>query len=176
MMAAQNSNLQQSTSDELQFATNPPTTGVRLKAAPPELPAELKENVGETCAALWRGPIALSAITDSRIQALAATARTYPDDWNRVRVAMKETQLSSAYLSVRFKERTGLTLRSYTLWMKLEKAFALSLTGVCPADAAAFAGFTDQSHLGRAARRFAQKSYGKALRDLKEALSKTASG
>ncbi len=57
-------------------------------------------------------------------------------------------------------------MRSYALWLKFEHACLMVLAGTSPRQAALDAGFADQSHLGRAARRFARKSFGQVQAEL----------
>lgn len=124
-----------------------------------------------TISHLWKGPLPSSEVSDPRMRRLASEVAQQPDNWEKIRAGMAETQLSPAYLSVRFKQSTGLPMRSYALWMKFERACLLAISGHRPADAASMAGFTDQSHLGRASRRFAKMSFGKAMLVLKKELS-----
>ncbi len=119
---------------------------------------------------LWGGPRADQDIRDRRMRALAQTIDEEPDNWPKVRRKIDEIGLSSAYLSVRFKETVGLPMRSYALWIKFERACERVLRGARPSDAALAAGFADQSHLGRAARRFARKSFWRALKELRAEL------
>ena len=117
---------------------------------------------------LWKGPKFLNEIPDRRMRDLAHTICEEPDNWQRIRAKIQTIGLSSAYLSVRFMECVGMPMRSYALWKKFEHGLERVLDGARPSDAAIDAGFADQSHLGRAARRFAKKSFWKAVAELKE--------
>lgn len=132
---------------------------------------EKSKSVAAIISELWKGPVPSSEVADPRMRRLAGEVAQEPDNWEKIRAGMAETQLSPAYLSVRFKQSTGLPMRSYALWMKFERACLLALSGHRPADAASMAGFTDQSHLGRASRRFAKMSFGKAMLVLKKELN-----
>ncbi len=115
----------------------------------------------------YDGPLPAQSIRDRRLRALALTIEKAPDDWKSVQNGIRQTGLSCAYLSVRFKQEARLPMRSYALWLKFEHACLLSMAGVMAREAALEAGFADQSHLGRAARRFAGKSFGQVQKDLK---------
>lgn len=121
-------------------------------------------------AGLWKGPVPHHEVSDARMRRLAAEVADQPDNWEKIREGMAQTQLSPAYLSVRFKQSTGLPMRSYALWKKFERACVLAASGHRPADAASEAGFTDQSHLGRASRRFTKMSFGKAMQVIRREL------
>ena len=117
---------------------------------------------------LYGGPKPASQIRDRRLRNLAVIIEQTPDNWPAIQGGIKRTGLSSAYLSVRFKEEAELPMRSYALWLKFEHACLLSLEGRSARNAATEAGFADQSHLGRAARRFAHKSFGQVQVDLSQ--------
>ena len=131
---------------------------------------EKSENVSLIMAGLWKGPLPHNEVADARMRRLATEVADQPDNWEKIREGMAETRLSPAYLSVRFKQSTGLPMRSYALWKKFERACLLAVSGHRPADAASIAGFTDQSHLGRASRRFTKMSFGKAMQVLRREL------
>ena len=138
---------------------------------PSFLPSPLK-SAGETAPLverlrqLYGGPKPARQIRDRRLRQLASIVETSPDDWKAIQVGIKATGLSCAYLSVRFKEDATLPLRSYALWCKFERACVLVAQGTNAKEAALMAGFSDQSHMGRAARRFARKSFGQVQKDL----------
>jgi AraC-like DNA-binding protein len=119
----------------------------------------------------------METIRDMRMRQIAETINREPDNWNRIRECIRTVGLSSAYLSVRFKDAAGLPMRSYALWMKFEHACEMVIAGERPSEAALKAGFADQSHLGRAARRFAKKSFWRAIHELSQELeTNNASG
>jgi len=120
--------------------------------------------------ALYGGPKPASKIRDRRLRNLAIIIESAPDNWRAIQGGIKGTGLSCAYLSVRFKEEAELPMRSYALWLKFEHACLLVHTGSSARDAAIVAGFADQSHLGRAARRFARKSFGQVQEDVNRLL------
>lgn len=128
------------------------------------------ESVSLIIADLWKGPVPTHEVTDVRMRRLATEVANQPDNWEKIREGMAQTQLSPAYLSVRFKQSTGFPMRSFALWKKFERACILAVSGHRPADAASIAGFTDQSHLGRASRRFTKMSFGKAMHVLRHEL------
>jgi AraC-like DNA-binding protein len=128
------------------------------------------ENVCLVISGLWKGPVPTHEVIDVRMRRLATEVANQPDNWEKIREGMAQTQLSPAYLSVRFKQSTGLPMRSFALWKKFERACVLAVSGHRPADAASMAGFTDQSHLGRASRRFTKMSFGKAMDVLRHQL------
>lgn len=132
----------------------------------------LPSRVRQAARHLWSGPRASSEISDLRMRALADTIADEPDNWSRIRRKIGDIRLSPAYLSVRFKECVGLPMRSFALWMKFEHACERVVQGMRPSDAATQAGFADQSHLGRAARRFAKKSFWQAIAELQTELNK----
>ncbi|HXS16990.1 MAG TPA: hypothetical protein VN764_07365, partial [Polyangiaceae bacterium] len=74
---------------------------------------------------LYGGPKPARQVRDRRLRQLAGIVETSPDDWKAIQAALKATGLSSAYLSVRFKEEAEMPLRSYALWCKFERACAL---------------------------------------------------
>jgi AraC-like DNA-binding protein len=115
---------------------------------------------------MYGGPKPARQIRDRRLRQLASVVEAGPDDWKAIQGAIKATRLSCAYLSVRFKEEADLPLRSYALWCKFERACVLVAHGTSPKEAALMAGFSDQSHMGRAARRFARKSFGQVQDEL----------
>lgn len=136
-------------------------------------PAEPTSRHAVKCAArqLWAGPRSSHQVGDIRLRRLAQVIEANPDDWSAIRRGIDSTQLSAAYLSVRFRGALGMPMRSFALWMKFEQACALVLEGRTPGDAALEAGFADQSHMGRAARRFVGKSFRRALSDLETRLA-----
>lgn len=153
----------------------PPTplpTGLPL--GPPAITPPGPEQVAATARLLWGGPAVSVELADGRLRDVAMAIDEEPDNWSKIRRHMDATKLSGAYLSVRFKQAAGLPMRSYALWMKFEKALQMVIAGARPKAAAADAGFADQSHLGRAARRFAHKSFWKAVAELKAELAKEA--
>lgn len=115
---------------------------------------------------MYGGPKAAQQLRDRRLRQLASVVEAGPDNWKAIQEAIKATRLSCAYLSVRFKEEADLPLRSYALWCKFERACLLVAQGKSAKEAALMAGFSDQSHMGRAARRFANKSFGQVQHDL----------
>lgn len=126
----------------------------------------LEEYIVEKLRYLYGGPRLARNIRDRRVRNLAIVIENSPDDWRAIQSGIKNTGLSCAYLSVRFKEEAHLPMRSYALWRKFERACLLVVQGTSAKDAALIAGFSDQSHMGRAARRFAHKSFGQVQQEL----------
>lgn len=151
------------------FAATRSPSGLAQSTAGPDA----RQAVQHAARALWSGPHSSEQIRDARLRRLARVIEATPDDWSAIRRGIESTHLSAAYLSVRFREALGMPMRSFALWMKFELACALVLEGRSAGDAAVEAGFADQSHMGRAARRFAGKSFKRALSDLKEGLSRS---
>lgn len=128
--------------------------------------ASINQHLIQTLREIYGGPRPAAKIRDRRLRLLATIIENAPDDWRAIQGGIKGTGLSCAYLSVRFKEEAQLPMRSYALWLKFEQACLLVHAGSNARDAAIDAGFSDQSHLGRAARRFAKKSFGQVAAEL----------
>lgn len=136
----------------------------------------IDQQLVQTLREMYGGPRVAAKIRDRRLRLLATIIENAPDDWRAIQSGIKGTGLSCAYLSVRFKAEAQLPMRSYALWLKFEHACILVRAGATPRDAAICAGFADQSHLGRAARRFAKKSFGQVQVELARRLAQPVDG
>ncbi len=90
-----------------------------------------------------------SYIDDTRINAVIEKIHC-SDTHNTSLVELARlVNLSPAYLSELFKNRTGLPIRRYRLWYRLHHAVTLVGQGKNFTDAAIFSGFNDSSHFIR---------------------------
>ncbi|WP_406243180.1 helix-turn-helix domain-containing protein [Tissierella carlieri] len=89
---------------------------------------------------------------DSRIQEILKYIETYPLDRLSVKELSNVIFLSESRLSHLFKEEIGISLTSYILHKKVERAFYLILNGMSITDAAIEAGFSSSSHFTNSVR------------------------
>ena len=136
-------------------------TVMRLQAAHRALDHRSLEGEEKVCVALQRlvrrsaaptGPARRITGADARV----ATVRELLDDRTAENVGLDELAaaagISRFHLIRVFQRRYGLTPFAYQRNRRIEKARAALRTGKSIADAAAAAGFADQSHLGRSFR------------------------
>jgi AraC-like DNA-binding protein len=136
-------------------------TVMRLQAAHRALDHSSLEGEEKVCVALQRlvrrnatptGPARRITGADARV----ATVREILDDRTAENVGLDELAaaagVSRFHLIRVFQRRYGLTPFAYQRNRRIEKARAVLRTGKSIADAAAAAGFADQSHLGRSFR------------------------
>jgi AraC-like DNA-binding protein len=136
-------------------------TVMRLEAAHRALDHRTLEGEEKICLALQRllrrnatppGPARRSTGADARV----AKVRELLDDRAAENVGLDELAaaagISRFHLIRVFQRRYGLTPFAYQRSRRIEKARAVLRTGKSIADAAAAAGFADQSHLGRSFR------------------------
>ncbi len=136
-------------------------TVMRLQAAHRALDHRSLEGEEKVCVALQRlvrrnatptGPARRITGADARV----ATVRQILDDRTAENVGLDELAaaagVSRFHLIRVFHRRYGLTPFAYQRNRRIEKARAVLRTGKSIADAAAAAGFADQSHLGRSFR------------------------
>jgi len=136
-------------------------TVMRLQAAHRALDHGNLESEEKVCMALQRlvrrnatptGPARRITGADARV----ATVREILDDRTAENIGLDELAatagVSRFHLIRVFQRRYGLTPFAYQRSRRIEKARAVLRTGKSIADAAAAAGFADQSHLGRSFR------------------------
>jgi AraC-like DNA-binding protein len=136
-------------------------TVMRLEAAHRALDHRTLEGEEKSCLALQRlvrrnatptGPARRTTGADARV----AKAREILDDRTAENVGLDELArvagISRFHLIRVFQRRYGLTPFAYQRNRRIEKARAVLRAGRSIADAAAAAGFADQSHLGRSFR------------------------
>lgn len=86
---------------------------------------------------------------DARIASLLERLRETPGSAARLRDLAKETGLSESRLTHLFKEQTGVPIRRYLLWLRLNDAMDRAMAGATLTEAAHAAGFSDSAHLSR---------------------------
>lgn len=86
---------------------------------------------------------------DARITALLDRLRALPEKRVTLRKLAEETRLSESRLTHLFKEQTGVPIRRYLLWLRLNDAMDRAMTGATLTEAAHAAGFSDSAHLSR---------------------------
>lgn len=90
---------------------------------------------------------------DQRIQAVVAWVAQDPDQRVTLDAAARVATLSASRLSHLFVEQTGLSLKTYLLWIRLTRAVVLMAEGLTLTAAAHGAGFSDSAHFSRTFRR-----------------------
>lgn len=95
----------------------------------------------------------LQAALDPRIQAVVTWVAQNPDQRVTLGAAARIARLSASRLSHLFVEQTGLSLKTYLLWVRLTRAVVLMAEGVTLTNAAHGAGFSDSAHFSRTFRR-----------------------
>jgi AraC family transcriptional regulator len=94
-----------------------------------------------------------SAPIDPRIRRVWARIRGAPDHRVRIAEAAATVGLSPGRFAHLFREQTGLPLRRYELWLRLQDALAELARGASLTAAAHAAGFADAPHMTRTFRR-----------------------
>lgn len=95
----------------------------------------------------------LQAPLDPRIQAVVAWVAQDPDQRVTLDAAARIAKLSASRLSHLFVEQTGLSFKTYLLWVRLTRAVVLMAEGDTLTAAAHGAGFADSAHFSRTFRR-----------------------
>lgn len=101
---------------------------------------------------------------DSRIEHLCEVFRQAPDAPWSLEEAARESRLSPSRLMHLFSKEMGIALRPYLRWRRLWHAIQLALQSQSLTEAAHCAGFSDQSHLSRTARKTLGRSLSEVLR------------
>lgn len=86
---------------------------------------------------------------DSRIAGLLVYLRALPEKRVTLAELAQEAGLSEGRLTHLFKEQTGVPIRRYLLWLRLNDAMNRAMAGVTLTEAAHAAGFSDSAHLSR---------------------------
>lgn len=90
---------------------------------------------------------------DSRIAKVIAWTASRLDQTPSLREVTALVGLSPGRTRHLFVEETGLSFRTYLLWLRLERAVELFASGASLTEAAHAAGFADSAHLSRTFRR-----------------------
>lgn len=90
---------------------------------------------------------------DARVQQVIAWAAGDHDDPVDLGAAARLAKLSPSRLSHLFVEQTGLSFKTYLLWIRLTRAVGLMTEGLSLTGAAHGAGFSDSAHFSRTFRR-----------------------
>lgn len=93
------------------------------------------------------------AFVDPRVAAVVAWAGQDQDDRVTLDGAAAVAGLSASRLSHLFVEQTGLSFKTYRLWIRLTRAVGLMAEGLTLTTAAHEAGFSDSAHFSRTFRR-----------------------
>lgn len=93
------------------------------------------------------------AVGDPRVEKVLAWAAMDHDDKLTLGAAAAVAGLSPSRLSHLFVARTGLSFKTYLLWIRLTRAVRLMADGLTLTDAAHGAGFSDSAHFSRTFRR-----------------------
>lgn len=86
---------------------------------------------------------------DARIAALLDRLRALPEKRVTLRKLAEEAGLSESRLTHLFKQQTGVPIRRYLLWLRLNDAMDKAMAGATLTEAAHMAGFSDSAHLSR---------------------------
>lgn len=92
-------------------------------------------------------------LIDPRVQRVLAWAAKDHDQRIELSAAAALAGLSPSRLSHLFVEQTGLSFKTYLLWIRLTRAVALMAEGETLTGAAHGAGFADSAHFSRTFRR-----------------------
>lgn len=90
--------------------------------------------------------------TDERVLAAIQAIRARLDSEVTLTAVASDVHISPSRLRHLFVEETGLTFRSFVLWQRLQRVFAM-MTAASMTDAAHAAGFSDAAHMTRTFRR-----------------------
>ncbi|NHZ94691.1 helix-turn-helix domain-containing protein [Massilia sp. CCM 8734] len=88
--------------------------------------------------------------TDSRIRKVAGTLLASPSDEANAAQHARQVGLSSSRLQHLFKAQTGVSLRRYRLWARLQATMSGVMDGMTLTHAAHAAGFSSSAHLSAA--------------------------
>ena len=122
-----------------------------LARAPAPSPAELTE-IGRTLVEALANDRRHDPV-DPRVQKVIAWAARDHDDPIDLGAAARLAGLSPSRLSHLFVEQTGLSFKTYLLWIRLTRAVGLMAEGLSLTAAAHGAGFSDSAHFSRTFRR-----------------------
>tara|TARA_R110000824_G_scaffold3234_4_gene15129 strand:+ start:45639 stop:46166 length:528 start_codon:yes stop_codon:yes gene_type:complete len=86
---------------------------------------------------------------DARIAEALEHIRAGLDGRMRLSAVASRVNLSASHFSLLFRQQTGLPLRAYILWLRLQNAVAAFAAGGNATSAAHAAGFSDQAHFTR---------------------------
>ncbi len=89
---------------------------------------------------------------DPRIVEALTFLRESPDAYDSLDALANRVHLSPSRFQHLFKEKVGVPVRRYVLWLKMRKAFDLAMAGDSLTTAALSAGFADSAHLSRTVR------------------------
>jgi AraC family transcriptional regulator len=123
----------------------------RLARTPAPSTPDLAAIGGQMVAALAGSD--LQAALDPRIEAVVAWVAQDPDQRVTLDAAARIANLSASRLSHLFVEQTGLSFKTYLLWVRLTRAVVLMAEGDTLTAAAHGAGFSDSAHFSRTFRR-----------------------
>jgi AraC family transcriptional regulator len=101
---------------------------------------------------LWRVSSACLAPLDGRIGHLIETLENKSESISHAALA-RSVSLSPTRLTHLFREQTGISLRSYQLWMRARAMLPEICTGESLTNIAHAVGFADAAHLSRSSRR-----------------------
>lgn len=96
---------------------------------------------------------ARAAEPDRRVRQIIKWARDNLDGAVAIKAAAEGVGLSPSRASHLFVEETGLTFRTYVLWLRLVRAVDAHLDGMSLTEAAQEAGFADSAHFSRTFKR-----------------------
>jgi AraC family transcriptional regulator len=89
---------------------------------------------------------------DPRIVEALTFLRESPDAYESLDALANRVHLSPSRFQHLFKEKVGVPVRRYVLWLKMRKALDLAMAGDSLTTAALSAGFADSAHLSRTVR------------------------
>ncbi len=122
----------------------------------------------DDCLTLWLPPQDFAPHSlDHRVAHTCAAIRSRISS-GRIRSAelAKAVELSESRLAALFRSETGIALRRYILWTRLESAVEVLAAGASATTAALEAGFADSAHLSRTFRRMFGTSLGRGLAEV----------
>lgn len=96
---------------------------------------------------------AVSGLIDPRIRAVVVWVAGEQEQPVNLRAAARVAGLSESRLSHLFVEQTGLSFKTYLLWVRLTRAVMLMTEGLSLTTVAHEAGFSDSAHFSRTFRR-----------------------
>jgi AraC family transcriptional regulator len=99
------------------------------------------------------GASAHPSLSDTRVLAMMRFAQKNLDETVTLPAAARHVCLSQSPSRHLFVEQTGLPFKTYVLWLRLERAVALSARGYSLTQASHEAGFADSAHFSRTYRR-----------------------
>lgn len=94
----------------------------------------------------------VAVFQDARIAEALKFLRDSPDTYESADALASRVHLSPSRFQHLFKEKVGVPIRRYVLWLKMRKALDLAMAGNSLTTAALSAGFADSAHLSRTVR------------------------